>query len=175
MFAEIMPASGTYGGTAKDILYPYNPKNEAFRYAGQVQYAACTGNFIEAGYHLSGALSVLRSIMSYEYLWQNVRVKGGAYGCMCNFGAFDGTGFFVSYRDPNLRETYDVYKKATDYIKNFKADEREMTKYIIGTMSNEDTPMTPMQKGERSLLVYFQRSDKESRFRRQEMRFFQLL
>ncbi len=155
MFAEKMPASGTYGGTAKDILYPYNPKNEAFRYAGQVQYAACTGNFIEAGYHLSGALSVLRSIMSYEYLWQNVRVKGGAYGCMCNFGAFDGTGFFVSYRDPNLRETYDVYKKATDYIKNFKADEREMTKYIIGTMSNEDTPMTPMQKGERSLLVYF--------------------
>ena len=73
-------------------------------------------------------------ILSYDYLWNNVRVKGGAYGCSSSF-LRTGDSYFTSYRDPNLGKTNDVYNKIPDYIRNFKADEREMTKYIIGAVS----------------------------------------
>ena len=128
--------------------------NEGFKTSSQVQYVANVGNFFKAGYQFTGALKVLKTIMGYDYLWSNVRVKGGAYGCMCNFSGIDGNGYFVSYRDPNLKATREVYEKAYDYIRNFDADEREMTKYIIGTMSNIDVPLTPSGQGSRSLNCY---------------------
>ncbi|MDF2610508.1 MAG: Peptidase associated domain protein [Lachnospiraceae bacterium] len=125
--------------------------NEGFKTSGQVQYVARTGNFFKAGYEYTGALEVLKVIMSYDYLWINIRVKGGAYGCMCGFSNISGNGYFTSYRDPNLKETNAIYEKAYDYIKNFTVDERDMTKYIIGTISNIDTPRTPRTKGSVSL------------------------
>ena len=91
--------------------------------------------------------------MSYDYLWQNIRVKGGAYGCMSKFNRI-GEGYFVSYRDPNLKRTLDVYEVVVDYLKNFTVSERDMTKYIIGTMSGIDQPMTPASKGARSMNLY---------------------
>lgn len=129
-------------------------KNEGFKTSSQVQYVATAGNFFEAGYEYTGALRVLRTIMGYEYLWNNIRVKGGAYGCMCNFSGLDGNGYFVSYRDPNLRATTEVYKRASEYVRLFEANEREMTKYIIGTMSTLDTPLPPSSVGSRSLNAY---------------------
>ena len=128
--------------------------NEGFKTAMQVQYVARTGNFLKAGFEYTGALKVLKTILSYDYLWINVRVKGGAYGCMCGFSGVDGDAYFTSYRDPNLRETNMVYEKAVDYVKNFTADERDITKYIIGTFSSLDTPLTPQSKGKRSLSMY---------------------
>ena len=128
-------------------------KNEGFRTASKVQYVAKTGNFIERGEEYTGALQILKVILSYEYLWQNIRVKGGAYGCMSNFNRI-GEGYFVSYRDPNLKRTLDVYEGVVDYVKNFTVSDRDMTKYIIGTMSNLDQPMTPSAKGERSMNLY---------------------
>ena len=67
------------------------------------------GNFIDQGAEYTGALQVLKVIMGYEYLWQNIRVKGGAYGCMSNFNRI-GEGYFVSYRDPNLERTMEIYE-----------------------------------------------------------------
>ncbi len=128
--------------------------NEGFKTAMQVQYVARAGNFIKAGYEYTGALRVLKTILSYDYLWINVRVKGGAYGCMCGFSGVDGDAYFTSYRDPNLRETNQIYEKAADYIENFTAEERDITKYIIGTFSTLDTPLTPQSKGKRSLSMY---------------------
>jgi Zn-dependent M16 (insulinase) family peptidase len=128
--------------------------NEGFKTAMQVQYVARAGNFIKAGYEYTGALRVLKTILSYDYLWNNVRVKGGAYGCMCGFSGVDGDAYFTSYRDPNLKETNQVYEKAAEYIKNFTAEERDITKYIIGTFSTLDTPLTPQSKGKRSLSMY---------------------
>ena len=110
-------------------------------------------NFIDNGVSYTGALQILKVILSYEYLWQNIRVKGGAYGCMSNFNRI-GEGYFVSYRDPNLKRTLDVYEGVVDYLKNFTVSERDMTKYIIGTMSNIDQPMTPAAKGDRSMSLY---------------------
>lgn len=128
-------------------------KNEGFKTASKVQYVAKTGNFIDYGASYTGALQILKVILSYDYLWQNIRVKGGAYGCMSNFNRI-GDGYFVSYRDPNLKRTLEVYDGVVDYLKNFSASERDMTKYIIGTMSNIDQPMTPATKGERSMNLY---------------------
>jgi presequence protease len=128
--------------------------NEGFKTAMQVQYVARAGNFIKAGYEYTGALRVLKTILSYDYLWNNVRVRGGAYGCMCGFSGVDGDAYFTSYRDPNLKETNQVYERAAEYIKNFTADERDITKYIIGTFSSLDTPLTPQSKGKRSLSMY---------------------
>lgn len=128
-------------------------RNEGFMTAGQVQYVCRAGNYRKKGLPYTGVLKVLKVMMGYEYLWVNVRVKGGAYGCMCNFGR-TGESYFVSYRDPNLSKTLEVYQKAADAIENYKADERTMTQYIIGTISDLDTPMNPSVKGLFSLSAY---------------------
>ena len=135
----------------------YDPKpvkkNEGFMTSAQIQYVCRAGNFEKKGLPFNGALHVLRVMMGYDYLWTQVRVKGGAYGCMCDFMK-TGDSYFVSYRDPNLKNTIDVYEKAADYIAHFEADERTMTQYIIGAISEMDTPMTPAMKGSYSLTGY---------------------
>ncbi|MDO5402696.1 MAG: insulinase family protein [Eubacteriales bacterium] len=121
--------------------------------ASQVQYVARCGNYRKAGYNYTGALKVLKVIFSYEYLWLNVRVKGGAYGCMSSFYR-NGDMYLVSYRDPNLSKTNEVYEGAADYIKNFTVSDRDMAKFIIGTVGEMDTPMNPAAKGLRSFSAY---------------------
>lgn len=133
----------------------FNTAKEAFIDASQIQYVAKTGDFICEGYEYTGALRLLRIILSYDYLWINVRVKGGAYGCMNTF-LRSGESYFVSYRDPNFSDTLDVYDRIPEYIKSFSPDERDMTKYIIGTFSALDTPMNPEAKGSRSLSAYLE-------------------
>lgn len=147
----------------------FNTAKEAFIDASQIQYVAKTGDFICEGYEYTGALRLLRIILSYDYLWINVRVKGGAYGCMNTF-LRSGESYFVSYRDPNLSDTLDVYDRIPEYIKSFSPDERDMTKYIIGTFSALDTPMNPEAKGSRSLSAYLEVLP-TSRFKRREMRY----
>ncbi len=127
--------------------------NEGFKTSSQVQYVATAGNFRDKGLEYNSALSVLQTIFSYDYLWLNVRVKGGAYGCMCAF-ARSGNGYFTSYRDPNLMETYDIYKEAAEYVRSFDADDRDMTKYIIGAISKLDAPLTPSAEGNYSYVAY---------------------
>ena len=137
----------------KQLTVELSTKNEGYMTSSQVQYVCRAGNFIEKGHNYTGALRVLKVIMGYDYLWNHVRVKGGAYGCMCAFGK-SGDSYFVSYRDPNLTKTLDTYQAAADYIRAFEADERTITKFIIGAVSDLDTPMTPMTKGSRSLGAY---------------------
>ena len=133
----------------------YEIRNEGFMDASQVQYVARAGNYAAHGYAYHGALRILKVIMGYEYLWNNVRVKGGAYGCMNQY-LRNGDVYFVSYRDPNLAATNEVYEKIPDYVRNFTADEDEMTKYIIGTVSDLDAPLNPSAKGARSMTAYLQ-------------------
>lgn len=141
------PAAGTA------FVPSLSKKNEGFMTAGQIQYVCRAGNFLKKGLPYTGALKVLKVMMGYEYLWNQVRVKGGAYGCMCNFTR-NGDGYFVSYRDPNLEKTVAVYEQAADFIKNYQADERTITQFIIGAISEMDTPMTPATKGSYSLAGY---------------------
>ncbi len=128
-------------------------KNEAFKTSGQVQFVCRAGNFLKKGLPYTGALKVLRVMMGYDYLWINVRVKGGAYGCMCSFNR-NGDSYFVSYRDPNLAKTVEVYEHISDYLKQFVADERTLTQYIIGTVSDLDAPLSPSAYGAFCLGAY---------------------
>jgi len=130
-----------------------NFKKIGYTSASQVQYVARVGNYCEKGYEYNGALKALRVMMGYDYLWTNVRVRGGAYGCMCMFGQ-TGKSYFVSYRDPNLDRTVDVYENAAEYVRSFDADERTMTQYIIGAIADLDVPMTPSKKALYSLSAY---------------------
>ena len=135
-------------------------KNEGFLTSSQVQYVAVAGNFKKSGLDYTGALRVLKVILSYDYLWLNVRVKGGAYGCMSGFTR-NGNGYLASYRDPNLKGTFDVFRGTVEYLKNFAASDRDMVKYIIGTISDMDVPLTPSMAGHRSFTAYLTGVTKE--------------
>lgn len=134
------------------VLSPIT-ENEGFQTASKIQYVARTGNFKDKGITYSGVSKVVKTILSYDYLWNEVRVKGGAYGVMCAFGN-DGQGYMVSYRDPNLAETNQVYQGIPEYLRSYDADERDMMKYIICTVSDLDTPLTPRAKGSRSFTAF---------------------
>ena len=126
-------------------------KNEGFRTPGKIQYVAEGGRF--PADKATGALSVLKVIMNYDYLWQNLRVVGGAYGCGGSFTR-SGTAVFYSYRDPHLRNTLRIYEGIPEYLETFDATERDMTKYVIGTISDFDTPLTPRIAGIRSMNAF---------------------
>ncbi len=128
-------------------------KNEGFTTAGEVQYVCRAGNYRAKGLPYTGVLRVLRVIMGYDYLWNRIRTKGGAYGCMSNFSR-EGSAFFVSYRDPHVRQTVKTFEDAAEYVRGFEADERTMTKYIIGAVSSLDQPLTPPALGKYSLTSY---------------------
>lgn len=129
-------------------------KNEAYKISGQIQYAATAGNYKRAGFDYTGALAVMKTILSYDYLWMNVRVKGGAYGCFYSYETISGNCGIVSYRDPNLKATYDVYSGAADYVRTLELSREEVDKYIIGTLSRTDMPKTPKNNGNFSLSCY---------------------
>jgi hypothetical protein len=128
-------------------------RNEGFQTSAKIQYVARSGNFSEKGFAYTGAFRVLKSILNYTYLWNNIRVIGGAYGCMSGFG-LQGNCYFASYRDPHLKKTNETMEGIAEYLRTFDANPREMTKYIIGTISELDTPLTPMATGARSLNAY---------------------
>lgn len=146
---------GLYADTEKESIEISLPdqKNEGFKDASQIQYVSLAGNYAQSGFSYHGAMRVFKVIMNYEYLWQNIRVKGGAYGCSTNVGR-NGDVCFLSYRDPNLERTLEVYRGVTDYLKEFELDERGMTRFVIGAFSELDAPLTPMSQGRRSLLSY---------------------
>lgn len=157
---ELKDALYTEEVKLKPCVIHCEKKNEGFKTSSKVQYVARAGNFIDRGVEYTGALQILKVILSYDYLWQNIRVKGGAYGCMSGFNRI-GEGYLVSYRDPNLEKTNEVYEGVTEYLKNFTVSDRDMTKYIIGTISNLDQPLTPVAKGDRSLNLYMNHVSKE--------------
>jgi hypothetical protein len=161
-FIEKLPQSDAEIGKTEYFKQKVNPyhftldkKNEGFKTSSQVQYVARCGNFKSDGVErkFTGAMRILTVILNYDYLWINLRVKGGAYGCMSGFSR-NGESYFVSYRDPNLEKTNAVYEGIPKYLRQFDADEREMTKYVIGTISDLDVPKNPMAKGARALSAW---------------------
>ncbi len=144
--------AGMFAGEPEEI--PVEKKNEGFKNSAQVQYVTRAGNFVKKGYPYDASLRVLKTILGSEYLWKHIREQGGAYGCNCVFSK-SGESYFSSYRDPNLAKTNDVFQQVPEYIRNFDADERNMTKYIIGTISPMETPLTAVGKGNRSMSAYF--------------------
>ena len=152
-FVESLPVGEPAG---ESINFELQKKNEGFTDASAIQYVSRSGDFAKHGYEYTGVLQILKMILSYDYMWINIRVKGGAYGCMSSFTR-SGETYFTSYRDPNLRKTNEIYDKIPEYLRGFEADEHEMTKYIIGTLGGLDTPLYPEGKGNRSMSAYLRK------------------
>ncbi len=141
-------------------------KNEGIMIPSQVQYVCRAGNLAPAGLEYCGAMQVVRTAVNYDYLYQNIRVKGGAYGCGCGFAADSGNVQFYSYRDPNLVATEKVYEGTGEYVRNLNPDETELTKYIIGTFSGYERPISRYGKMARSFDAYITGNTYEEVLRR---------
>ena len=135
-------------------------KNEGFKTSSQVQYVAKAGNFKKEGYDFSGSMYVLCNLMNMDYLWNRIRVDGGAYGCGMTIAPF-GKITIHSYRDPHIKNTLKIYDEIGEYLRNFDADERTLSKLIIGTISNLDTPLTARIKGMRNTHYYLKNTSYE--------------
>lgn len=128
--------------------------NEGFMTTSDVQYVALASDYLTQGFEYHGSMKVLNTIINLEYLWNTIRVKGGAYGAFSSIGR-NGIVSFVSYRDPNLKTTLEVYEQLAEFIESIDLDERELTKYIIGTISPLDQPLTCSQENEKAMALYF--------------------
>lgn len=128
-------------------------KNEGILAASKVQYVIAGFNFRQLGYKWNGNMRVLSQVISSEWLHNQIRVIGGAYGGYCRLGA-DGTVTFNSYRDPGLNKTIETYQKTGDFLKNLKVDDLRFTRYIIGTIASLDMPLTASQRGTKSFDMY---------------------
>lgn len=136
-------------------------KNEGIMTSGKVQYVAKGGNFRDHGYAYTGSLMALDTILQYGYLWTKIRVQGGAYGAFTRF--YDnGDMVLCSYRDPNLGHSIDAYNALADYLDDFNVSDREMTKYVIGTLSRIDIPLTPSLRGDKAMNRYFTGTTQEA-------------
>lgn len=135
---------------AAEVPFTPSRKRTGIRTSSMVQYTAMGGNFRRHGFSYTGVFRVFTTLMRYEYLWMNIRVKGGAYGCMTRITR-SGDFALVSYRDPHLKNTLDVYRGVADYMENLELNDRDMLKYILGTMGEEDMPMQPSQEGSSAL------------------------
>lgn len=143
LFIKVLP---TEKPVYNSWQFKFENKNEGILTTSKVQFVMTGYDFKKLGYKWNGNMRVLSQVLSSDYLHNQVRVIGGAYGGRCSF-SIDGLVSFGSYRDPNLKSTFDVYNKIPEYLNNFSADEKSMTRYIIGTISDMDSPLTLQQKG----------------------------
>lgn len=129
---------------------PGHKQNEAYITAQDVNYVG-VGADAKGLLEFTGPSNVLSTAIRYDYLWNEVRVKGGAYGSLYVHRR-NGNFALGSYRDPNLRTTLDVYRNLPDYVKNIDLSEEELNKYIIGTMSPLEQPKSAESKGLSALI-----------------------
>ncbi len=168
-FKEMLGTNGTDLSEAKKNVEAINILNEGFKTSSQVNYDACCGNFLSHGLRYQGGLQVLRMMLSYEYLWQNLRVLGGAYGCMAAF-TNSGASYLVSYRDPEIEKTYKIYEALPEYLDNWQADEDTVRKYIIGAIAVQDMPVTASIQAANQLAYHlYKLTDEEKQKERDEI------
>ena len=155
--------------TFSDAVYVWEApaKNEGLLSSSRVQYVGKGADFRQLGYPFTGTMNVLESILRFEYLWTRIRVQGGAYGASASFTR-SGLMMFGSYRDPNLKETLDVFDSVPEYLSGFDVSDREMDKFIIGTISGIDIPLTPSMKGNVADECWMRGISQEDRQRRRD-------
>ena len=149
-FVAELPDNAVAAGKKANIL-PKPEKNEAIITPGKVQYVLAGGDYHAHGYTYSGSMLVLATMLRYEYLWTKIRVQGGAYGANAVFDR-NGIMYFSTYRDPQLKNSLEAFRVLPDWIEDLKLTDREMNKYVIGTMSGVDVPLTNSLKVTRAAL-----------------------
>ncbi len=159
-FMDTLPAAGL-AGLPPDVL-PAPGHNEGIVTVGKVQYVVAGGNFRKHGHAFTGAMCVLETLLRYEYLWTRIRIQGGAYGATARF-EMNGLGIFASYRDPKLLESLDVYRQLPEWLEQLAFTERELDKYVIGTISSMDAPLTISMRLDRAAAGYLKHISDEAR------------
>ncbi|MBR4210066.1 MAG: insulinase family protein [Lachnospiraceae bacterium] len=163
--AEETPENGENSGAAEEvsgIAATLKRRREAFRISSDVQYTALSGSFAQSGLPYTGALRVARLLLEYDFLWQKIRLQGGAYGANSGFSR-GGRGYFASYRDPELKKTLEVYRQIPEYFRNYNGSEREITKAVIGSISSLDAPLTKKARGEAAYQAFLEENTEEQR------------
>ncbi|THG05826.1 hypothetical protein TEA_026437 [Camellia sinensis var. sinensis] len=165
-FLDLLPSTSTVESVTWNARLP--SINEAIVVPTQVNYVGKAANIYETGYELDGSAYVISKYISNTWLWDRVRVSGGAYGGFCDFDTHSGVFSFLSYRDPNLLKTLDVYDATSDFLRELEMDDDTLTKAIIGTIGDVDSYQLPDAKGYSSLLRYLLGVTDEERERRRE-------
>ncbi|KAE8009011.1 hypothetical protein FH972_005469 [Carpinus fangiana] len=163
-FLDSLPSNSLLKTASWNARLP--PENEAIVIPTQVNYVGKAANLYETGYQLDGSAYVISKYISNTWLWDRVRVSGGAYGGFCDFDTHSGVFSFLSYRDPNLLKTLDVYDGTSDFLRGLVMDDDALTKAIIGTIGDVDSYQLPDAKGYSSMLRYLLGITEEERQRR---------
>ncbi|GER42193.1 presequence protease [Striga asiatica] len=167
-FLDMLPETPPVGSTAWSARLP--PTNEAIVIPTQVNYVGKAANLFEAGYQRKGSSYVISKYLGNTWLWDRVRVSGGAYGGFCDFDSHSGVFSYLSYRDPNLLKTLDIYDGTSNFLRELELDDDALTKAIIGTIGDVDAYQLPDAKGYSSLLRYLLGvTEEERQIRREEI------
>jgi hypothetical protein len=144
--------------------------NEGLVIPTQVNYVGKAGNIYDAGYKLDGSAYVIQKVIGTTWLWDRVRVVGGAYGGFCDFDSHSGVFTYLSYRDPNLVKTLDNYDATVQFLRQLEMHNDALTKAIIGTIGDVDSYQLPDAKGYSSMMRYIMGiTDEERQQRREEI------
>ena len=130
-----------------DWLTPRTAVNEGMTIPAQVNYVGKGANLYDLGYEHHGSICVITGYLRTTWLWERVRVHGGAYGARCHFNRFSGVLTFTSYRDPNLLETINVFDQAADFLRQKTISDDERIRSIIGAIADIDQYMLPDNRG----------------------------
>ena len=141
--------------------------DEGLAIPAQVNYVGKGANLYDLGYEYNGSIHVITNYIRTEWLWNKVRAEGGAYGAFTSFGKQSGFFAFLSYRDPNLANTLQVYDETPDFLRRAELSEDELAMNIIGAIGDVDSYQLPDAKGYTSFIRYLTQESEESR---QQMR-----
>ena len=145
-----------------------NPCSEGLTVPAQVNYVGKGMDLYGLGYRFHGSALVISRFLRTGWLWEQIRVKGGAYGAFCTFDRFSGTLAYVSYRDPNVLETLETFDRTAGFLKKLHLTDEERVKSIIGAIGELDTYQLPDAKGFTSLIRYLCGDSEEDRQRMRE-------
>ena len=156
-FARQMPAgptgaeTGVFGALLTEM---HIPEYEGLIIPSQINYVGKGADLYRSGYTYHGSARVITRYLRTSWLWDSVRVRGGAYGAFCNFDKFSGVLTFLSYRDPNLLKTIEAFDETAGFLRNGELSGDELTKGIIGAIGDMDAYMFPDARGYTSMIRY---------------------
>ena len=144
------------------------PQGELLSVPAQVNYVGLGFLLKDAGYRYSGAHAVVMRHLRMGYLWDRVRVQGGAYGCSASFSRATGAFIFSSYRDPNVARTLEAYRNCAEYLENVRLSEADLTRAVVGTIGDVDHYLLPGDRGAAAFSRWMTGFTDEERQRRRE-------
>jgi Zn-dependent M16 (insulinase) family peptidase len=164
-FLGKLPISGTVSAPWQ---IDARPGFEGLTVPATVNFVGKGGNIYRLGYQPTGAIWVVMNHLNTTWLWDKLRVEGGAYGVSCHCDTHSGDFAFVSYRDPNLQATLDIFDKSAEFLRAAPVGEAELTRNIIGVIGGMDTYQTPDAKGWTSMANWLIDATDELNQRRRE-------